>query len=1181
MLWLVIMIWYTESEKSMMEFKEVLLNLKPDNYSIELLSEYLGYELGRNPINAESDWMILFSPRIASKDSGVIALRSIDELTPETSTIEIRKLYQQVTELDISFGGSFSVAAAGFVGEQRVVIFPVGSGNRDNRLDLNPITITKNLYLDNLEQLKERNIKLVEDDFWGGYATYISDKVFRKELTTHFLTVVAFYRKKLSELITGSDLKSELRPLLYKQAQQYLDQHDLNDLIQEDSYTSSLAVVVDTIILRQLMRRFLEGYYGPASFEVNNIALGIGSGTMDEAIKQTVDINSHLGDELAIKKLNRKVEPVGQMDLFTDLFSDEELKQTSYVKIEETKKEKIARLTKAATEQFRLAYRGDLFAGSVAEVTNKIDARMAQEFPEFTAKLWADTSSGNYSFRYQDMPPEALEKQYEESMSKDIQIKLDNESQEPIVFYGDDKKEQKDKGAYYTDQRFVEYMVKQTVNVEFEKRRDAISEAIVTGDEVQIVNAIEHLLDLKVADFTAGGGSFLRGAFRNLAGKYQLLTTMNIPQSVLKNYPMLQSSPSGQYLWEKYVLEHMIYGVDVDYKAIIIASLTLTLSSLENHPKDTKLPDLIGRTLIHQNTLINAVPYYQREAVFGPMKDEIARLIQLKQTDFSAFDRLRRKLQAKVVKNAGEVAKYAEVLHIEAIELNLPEVFFNTDGTLKPHGGMDVIIGNPPWEVWKPNSDEFFAPFDPGYLKLSKQKKLARQKELFSMFPKLSEKWDKDQDRIELGSKYFRSEDAYRFQTWKVGGRKTSADLNLYRIAVERFTQLLSKDGRMSVLVPDNLVTDAGTTGLRHLLFENYHVREFLSFENVKGIFPAVHRSYKFAVLTVDSEQSQTDEFEAFFYQQDLDVLESKEVRMKYDLATIRKMDDERLALFEARTKEELALYLKIRLRYPALRDTGLLKFGNDFHKTNDSSLFIPYTGAKNELLLYEGKTMNQFKLLAPEQFSELSPAVPVQAVDLDVPRVKQKVKDRYKDYRIVHRSIGRATDARTMIATLLPPHTTFANSLTGQVNLEMPLADKLFSLGHLNSYVIDYALRHLVTTNINQIYIKQLPIPRVEDVADADKIIQITKALLLENKGMYEELNELVPGDEYSGREHNDLIAELNARIILNFELTREEVVQMMRSFESAKHATKVQEETQRIIDVYDRLSGGEDSEQ
>lgn len=90
----------------------------------------------------------------------------------------------------------------------------------------------------------------------GGYATYISDKVFRKELTTHFLTVVAFYRKKLSELITGSDLKSELRPLLYKQAQQYLDQHDLNDLIQEDSYTSSLAVVVDTIILRQLMRRF-------------------------------------------------------------------------------------------------------------------------------------------------------------------------------------------------------------------------------------------------------------------------------------------------------------------------------------------------------------------------------------------------------------------------------------------------------------------------------------------------------------------------------------------------------------------------------------------------------------------------------------------------------------------------------------------------------------------------------------------------------------------------------------------------------------------------------------------------------------------------------------------------------------------------------------------------------------
>ena len=82
------------------------------------------------------------------------------------------------------------------------------------------------------------------------------------------------------------------------------------------------------------------------------------------------------------------------------------------------------------------------------------------------AKLWVDTASGNFSFRYQDMPPESLEKQYEDSMSKNVQIKIDSKTKKPVVFYGDDKSEQKSKGAYYTDQRFVDYMINKTVGVE-------------------------------------------------------------------------------------------------------------------------------------------------------------------------------------------------------------------------------------------------------------------------------------------------------------------------------------------------------------------------------------------------------------------------------------------------------------------------------------------------------------------------------------------------------------------------------------------------------------------------------------------------------------------------------------------------------------------------------------------
>ena len=47
--------------------------------------------------------------------------------------------------------------------------------------------------------------------------------------------------------------------------------------------------------------------------------------------------------------------------------------------------------------------------------------------------------------------------------------------------------------------------------------------------------------------------------------------------------------------------------------------------------------------------------------------------------------------------------------------------------------GFDAMIGNPPWDVMKPNSQEFFTEFDPLYRTYDKQAALRRQKELFQV----------------------------------------------------------------------------------------------------------------------------------------------------------------------------------------------------------------------------------------------------------------------------------------------------------------------------------------------------------------------------------------------------------------------------------------------------------------
>ncbi|TXJ87836.1 restriction endonuclease [Lactobacillus delbrueckii] len=1165
------------------DFKNILEDIQPDDASIERVAKYLGYKLGTNPIDPENGWKVFLSNRITSKDNGVIAIKADKELNENTPIPAIRKLSQSALELSKFFGTRYRVEVIAFLGHKRIVFFKNGEANRDVRLDINPDTVSRKLYINSLNLLKEKNIKITEDIFgFNNYEITVSDEVFKKELTSHFLTTVSFYRKKLSELITGnSTIREELKPVLSETGKIYLKQGQsgLVNLVDDDSYKAIMPVVVDTILLRQLMRRFLEAYYGHHSFEVSGISLGVGDGTLDEAINEQVIVAKNLGEEKKIAALNRKKKEIyEEINLIEQLIDNEEASETSKVKLKNKKSgpSAIKKLTENAQKQFGLAYAGDLYAGSISKVANNVEKAIALNMPEFWAKFWEDTASGNYSFRYEDMPPESLEKQYEASMGQNVQIKIETDKEgkkRPIVFYGDDALEQKEKGAYYTDKRFVDYMIRQTVEPEYYRRHNAIVEATKNGKgpetDKKVKEAIDHLLDMKIADFTSGGGSFLRGAFMSLADKYASLQTLNLSDEVKACYPFFNNDDESQYQWEKYIIEHMIYGVDVDYKALIISSLTLTLSSLQHHPQDVKLPRLIGKTLIHQNSLINSVPYYKRKSIYSRYKRKIAELIKLKKgDDFQAYDNLRRELQTKMLSKIGndDLAKEAPFLHIEAIELNLPEVYFNEDGTLKEHGGMDIVVGNPPWEKWKPSDDEFFAPYSDKIWQEKKQESKRKNsiKKMVLKDTKIKEKYEKYKKRYYLGSWYFTNEDNYKYQSWTVEGRKTSGDINLYIASVERFTQLGKPDFSSAILVPDNAVTDLGTTGIRHLLFDQYNVKEFLSFENRLNIFQGVDNRYKFTVLNFDGKEKSTDYFKAFFYKQRLDDLDNEKLKIKYPMALIRKFEPEKYAVFEAKSPDEFSIFVKIRSKFKPLGQTQLIDFGRDFDKTNDSKLFEPLDGDDNHMLpLYEGKYMNQFAIY-PENIM----------MGVSEKNVHSKVGENYSEYRIALRTVGSSTNERTLIASLLPPMSTSTNSLNVQreANL-MSLREKLFILGMLNSYTLDYVLRKLVTTNINKIFLKQLPVPKPEDVADSEDIELISKELLKENMGYYTDLDDELPGDKYAGISHDVLVAKLNARVMHDFDITRDEVLSIMTSFKSASHVKDVDNMTQLIIDEYEKL--------
>ncbi|MPW02516.1 Eco57I restriction-modification methylase domain-containing protein [Limosilactobacillus fermentum] len=1155
-----------------MKDTDLISSLQGDEASITAIATYLQYSVGKNPVDPTSDWRILFSDKAPDHGKGVIALRCEPNLTLQSKTIDVRRLYKKVEELKLALTTSFDVLVVGFVGVGRVVFFPFMNGNRDTRLDLNEDTITKRMYATNFQLMGNANLAVTEDEFgFGDYKLSLDiQKIFKRELTSTFLLMVKFYRKKLSELITSTSLKQALMPLVTEHTKAFLVKNDLADLAQQESYTAVLSTVVDTIILRQLMLRFLEGYYGSEAFEVSGISLGVGSGTLDDAIKKAVQVVISAPDDTRLKKINQKhkaLQTISELDLFTGLFDDEELSATAHVgKMSDSQKSDIEELTEHAREQFATVYAGDLFSGSVGEVATAIEKQMVSQYPEFVTKMWVDTSSDQFSFRYEDMAPESLEKQYENSMSENVQIMLDQQGQ-PTVYYGDDKQEQKQKGAYYTDQRLVDYIVDQTVEKEFMTRYDQLKNTIQRNESKSLVEtAINHLLAIKVVDMTCGGGSFLRGAFLKLASKHELLVGLNLSSELLTSYPMFESGEQGECLWEEYLLDYVIYGVDIDYKAVTIASLTLTLSSLQHRDANKPLPNLVGRTLIHQNSLMNTVPFKERDKVFTPLKREIAALRRAKLNNDASYEAKRVKLQEQVAHFAeSTLGDQAPLLSAECLEINLPEVFFKADGTLDPRGGFTCVVGNPPWETWKPNSDEFYSQYDSEYLSLknAKQKKQL-QRQLQEKFPAIENRWAEYSARMAAGSNFLRDDNNFQYQSWTVDGRKTSSDLNLYKAAVERFYQCMQEDGRMGILTPDNLATDLGSTGLRHLLFEQGRVEEYLSFENRLGIFEGVDRRYKFAVLIMQRSKSTASTFKAFFYKHSLDALNDDGEKLNYAMADVHK-NQELLSLVEPRTQAQFDVYHKMTARFPLFGETKPFKLGRDFDRTNDSEYFTTDSTA-SIYPLYEGKTFDQFTILyQPTEYATTE-------------GVMKKVDPDQKEWRIAIRSVASATNKRSIIATLLPPNAVATHSVNIQKQAKkMTMYDKLFYVGILNSFVMDFYLRLLISMNVTQSFIKQAPIPKPEMFKDADAIVSLCLSLLQRGENVKTSHEALrLKHTETKGENRDSLLANLNARVAIEFGLSRDDLITLLQTFESPKHKKAIQGEAQRIINCYDDIKKG-----
>ena len=167
------------------------------------------------------------------------------------------------------------------------------------------------------------------------------------------------------------------------------------------------------------------------------------------------------------------------------------------------------------------------------------------------------------------------------------------------------------------------------------------------------------------------------------------------------------------------------------------------------------------------------------------------------------------------------------------------------DEVMHRRGGFDIILTNPPWEVFQTNQKEYFLEFD----STIKKKKLAIEswENQFSMFmsdPEIKESW------LNYVSKFPHAQNYYKKSPDYPASSATGAKLNLYMLFLERCLGLMRTNAYCGIVIPSGIYTDLGTKQLRELLFNESEILNLISLSNERNLFEGVMHNFKFCLLT-------------------------------------------------------------------------------------------------------------------------------------------------------------------------------------------------------------------------------------------------------------------------------------------------------------------------------------------
>ncbi len=540
-------------------------------------------------------------------------------------------------------------------------------------------------------------------------------------------------------------------------------------------------------------------------------------------------------------------------------------------------------------------------------------------------------------------------------------------------------------------------------------------------------------------------------------------------------------------------------------------------------------------------------------------------------------------------------------------------------------GGFDAVIGNPPWERMKVQEREFFslaAPDIASAVNAADRRKMIAAVQTAN--PSLWERYNTAQDTAEKILAFVRSKDA----GFPLTGR---GDVNTYMLFAELAQHLVAPTGRVGLLVPSGIATDATTQHFFADLMESKTLTALYDFENKQGWFADVHRAFKFSVLLMNGKAVPPEAARFVFFAHEMKDLADKNRQIALSLKDLRLLNPNTRTCPIFRTVRDAEITKKIYRQVPVLIDSNRKQGGNAwglrfmtmFHQTNDAEHFV--TGetlesngfklngnrwAKNSvtyLPLYEAKMiqgydhraagvrieagnwMRQGQTEATSLVEHQNPEFVVQprywvADDAITPGVGEN------QWLLGYKDVTSATNQRTMIATFMP-RAAVVNSAP-LIRLELPIRRQACLLANLNSLAYDFVARQKVGgLHLNFFIVEQLPTippdtydetcpwetPRTLEDWIAERVLKLT--CTADDMRPLAEAAGFTPGVcKWKETERARLRAELDACYFHLYHSTREEVQHILGAFQGIadedEKANGTGSTRQLVLEFFDQMT-------